>query len=135
MEVGIHIPVLSSRPAPDLGRTVFKFPVELFLEIFSYFHDHRRYICDTTGNTGLFDMIMRTQHVERSTVIRKLTMTCWALRNTLLPVLWKNTEGCVVKQPRGVNPPFSMNEIGTTYGLYAQCIYLLSNPTIAAYVQ
>jgi len=26
-------------------------------------------------------------------------MTCWALRNTLLPVLWKNTEGCVVRQP------------------------------------
>ena len=55
-------------------------------------------------------------------------MTCWALRNTLLPVLWKNTEGCVVK------PPFG-SKAGRTYGLYAHCVYLLSNPMIAAYVQ
>ena len=72
---------------------------------------------------------MRTRHVERSTVIRKLTMTCWTLRNTLLPVLWKNTEGCIVR------PPSGMRETGMTYGLYAQCTYLLSDPTIAAYVQ
>ena len=74
-------------------------------------------------------MMLRTQHVERSTVIRKLTMTCWALRNALLPVLWKDTEGCVI------HPPSGYGRVGRTYGLYAQCIYLLSNPTIAAYVQ
>lgn len=53
-------------------------------------------------------------------------MTCWALRNALLPVLWKNAEGCVVSsRPHG----------SYTYGLYAQCEYLLSNPTVATYVQ
>ena len=72
---------------------------------------------------------MRTHHVERSTAIRKLTMTCWALRNALLPLLWKETEGCVVE------PPYNVYETKKTYGLYDQCTYLLSNPTIAAYVQ
>lgn len=69
---------------------------------------------------------MEKEHVERSTAIRKLTMTCWAMRDTLLPVLWKDVEGCVVpSRPRG----------SFTYGLYDQCVYLLSNPTIAAHVQ
>ena len=69
---------------------------------------------------------MEREHVERSTVIRRLTMTCWVMRDTLLPVLWKDVEGCVVSShPRR----------GHTYGLYDQCVYLLSNPTIAAHVQ
>ena len=42
----------------------------------------------------------------------------------LLPVLWKDVEGCLVSHPRG-----------HSYGLYDQCVYLSSNPTIAAYVQ
>ena len=70
---------------------------------------------------------MTGQCVERSTVTRKLTMTCWALRNTLLPVLWKNTEGCVVRSPSATT--------GKTYGLYAQCTYLLSNQMIASHVE
>ena len=72
---------------------------------------------------------MKTYNVERSTVIRKLTMTCWVLRDILLPVLWKDTEGCVVK------PPTHNSPIRETYGLYAQCVYLLSNPAIAACVR
>ena len=117
-------------PTPsDPGRAVFKLPLELFLEIFSHFDDHRRYIRDTTGDGVWLGEAMRTQHVERSTVIRKLTMTCWGLRSTLLPILWKDTEGCVVEQP------YDAHDTGTSYGLYAQCVYLLSNPTIATYVQ
>ena len=53
-------------------------------------------------------------------------MTCWAMRNILLPVLWKDVEGCAVPYPSGLN---------YTYGLYDQCVYLLSNPTIATHVQ
>jgi len=73
---------------------------------------------------------MNTRHVERSTVIRKLTMTCWALRDALLPVLWRNIEGCVVTHGSdGRGMPRK------SYGLYAQCVYLLSNPAIAAHVR
>lgn len=53
-------------------------------------------------------------------------MICWALRDVLLPVLWKDVEGCVV-------PNYPSDE--RTYGLYAQCEYLLANPAVAAYVQ
>ncbi|KAF9645681.1 hypothetical protein BDM02DRAFT_3189524 [Thelephora ganbajun] len=108
---------------------IFKLPIELLFEIFSHLNDHRRYIRDTCTNGEQYGEVMRTKHVERSTVIRKLTMTCWPLRNVLLPVLWKNTEGCIVKPPSDGGPA------GKTYGLYAQCAYLLSNPAIAVYVQ
>ena len=128
MGVSIYVPVLFFRPASDLDRTVFKLPVEIFFEIFSHLNDHRRFIRDTHGS-GWYGVVASTQDVERSTVIRKLTMTCWALRNTLLPILWKNTEGCVV------GPPSDGGKTGVTYGLYAHCVHLLSNPTIATYVQ
>ena len=64
------------------------------------------------------------ENVERSTAIRKLTMTCWTMRYALLPILWRDVEACLVPSPNG-----------HTYGLYEQCAYLLSNPTIATYVQ
>ena len=72
---------------------------------------------------------MSRRHVERLTVIRKLTMTCWTLRETLLPALWEKTVGCVVR------PPSGDGRTGVTYGLYAQCGYLLANPTVADHVQ
>ena len=122
------------QPAPNLDCTVFKFPVELFFEIFSHLCDHRHYIHATSDERHELTwwVEMKTHDVERSTVIRKLTMTCWALRNALLPILWKNTEGCVVESRVSEDGD---EEPGKTYGLYAQCVYLLSNPTIAAYVQ
>ena len=109
----------------DSDLTVFKLPFELLLEIFSYFNDYRDFIQET-GRTGSFSLAIQKENVERSTAIRRLTMTCWTLRNALLPVLWKDAEACVV--------PFYPRE-DFTYGLYAQCEYLLSNPTVAAHVQ
>ena len=54
-------------------------------------------------------------------------MTCWPLRNLLLPLLWADAEGCI-----------SLYDYTTRGGsgyLYAQCVYLISNPAIAVYVQ
>ena len=130
--MGIRALVLFFQPASDLGCTVFKLPVELFPEIFSHLDDHRRFIRATVGDTGgiVHGVGMKTHHAERSTAIRKLTMTCWPLRNTLIPTLWRNTEGCVVE-----SVPNDDGQARKSYGLYAQCTYLLSNPTIAAYVR
>ena len=53
-------------------------------------------------------------------------MTCWYLRNMLFPFLWKYTEGysgLFHKADRFNN------------GLYAQCSYLILNPTVGIYVQ
>ena len=72
---------------------------------------------------------MRVGDVERSTVIRKLTMTCWTLRDVLLPILWRHVEGCVVESTS------KRGRTRKTYGLYPQCVCLLSDPKIAAYVQ
>ena len=115
----------------DPGCAVFKLPVELFFEIFSHLYDHRRRIRDTAASiSGEPWSVMEPQHVERSTIIRKLTMTCWALRDTLLPILWRITEGCVVSSASGGG-----GEPRKSYGLYTQCVYLLLNPTIAAHVR
>ena len=128
MDVCIRAFVLSFRLTSDRSLIVFRLPAELLFEILSYFDDHLHYIRDICGNGRKSRLTMVEKDVERSTVIRKLTMTCRALRDTLLPVLWKNTEGCVVR-------PSPDDYTGGTYGLYAQCVYLASNPTIAAYVQ
>ena len=113
----------------DLDLVVFKLPIELLLEIFSYLSNHRRFIKGIgyhgpaySGSTS-----MGKEEVEQSTAIRRLTMTCRALQTALLPILWKDVEGCEIWVPdsRGKS----------TYGLYAQCKYLLSHPTIATHVQ
>jgi hypothetical protein len=109
----------------DLGLIVLKLPLELFFEIFSYLNDHRDFIQGIPHTTGP-ERTMEKKDVERSTVIRNLTMTCQSLRSVLLPVLWKDVEGCMV---------FAYPDEGHTYGLFAQCGYLLSNPIVAAYVQ
>lgn len=127
-EVGVRIPIPSVRPASHSDCIVFKLPAELLFEIFSHFGDHRQTIRNTCGKSWS-GLGMIPQSVERSTVIRKLTMTCWALRNTLLPILWRNTEGCAVLQPS------ASNRARKVCGLYPQCIYLLSNPTVASYVR
>ena len=110
------------RFVPDRDPSVFKLPLELFHEILSYFNDHQGFI----RRVSLSPPSMRKGDVERSSVVRRLTMTCRALRNALLPDLWKNVEGCIV---------YTYPNEGYTYGLYAQCEYLLSNPIAASYVQ
>jgi len=67
-------------------------------------------------------------------VIRKLTMTCWHLRNMLFPLLWKYVEGCNMLSRR---PPAHVRHLGPglKIGLYAQCSYLINNPIVCTYVQ
>lgn len=119
----------------DVGRTVFRLPVELIVEIFTYFGDPRRTIINAKTVRGA-GIALDPKHVEWSTIIRRLTMTCWYLRNMLLPLLWEHVEGCKVlyRRPLPEDPgPKRMVLAGS--GLYAQCAYLVLNPTIAAYVR
>jgi len=63
-------------------------------------------------------------------------MTCWHLRNMLFPLLWKYTEGCNVAYRRPVPQSPGLDKVLTVgNGLYAQCAYLVLNPTVGAYVQ
>ena len=58
-------------------------------------------------------------------------MTCWPLRNLLLPLLWADTEGCISHIPYD----YKTGRGGLGASLYAECTYLSLNPAIAAYVQ
>ena len=76
------------------------------------------------------------EHVERLTAIRKLTMTCWHLRNTLFPLLWEHVEGCNVFGRRPAPRRLGSDQmVPLKNGLYAQCLYLVRNPTIGAHVK
>jgi hypothetical protein len=109
---------------------VFRLPLELFLEIFSYFVDHRRFIRENYRGRNLYVNIER-KHAERSIVIRRLTMTCWPLRNLLLPFLWADAEGCISHTWYD----YKTRSGGSGSNLYAECVYLSLNPTIATYVR
>jgi len=109
---------------------VFTLPLELFLEIFAYFADHRRFIRENYCGRQLYVDIDRT-HAERLIAIRRLTMTCWTLRNKLLPFLWANAEGCISY----THYDYVTRKGGSGWNLYAQCGYLSQNREIAAYVQ
>ena len=58
-------------------------------------------------------------------------MTCWPLRNLLLPLLWEDVEGCI--SHIYYNP--DTGEGGEGSHLHAQCIYLCLNPEVATYVR
>ena len=113
---------------------VFRLPAELVIEILSCFGDPRHNIrCEKSGR-GSGALVL--EHVERLTAIRKLTMTCWHLRNMLFPLLWEYVEGCnlSVRRPSHHNPS-SYQMVPVENGLYNQCLYLVQHPTIGAYVQ
>ena len=74
---------------------------------------------------------IKKRNAERSIAIRRLTMTCWSLRNRLLPLLWADTEGCISH----TRYDHTSETGGAESHLYAQCVYLSLNPAIATYVR
>jgi len=88
-----------------MGREVFRLPAELIIEVLTYFGDPHRNVRREKAYRGIYELdeIVPLEHVERLTVVRKLTMTCWHLRNMLFPLLWKYIEGC--RQPEDTCPP------------------------------
>ena len=58
-------------------------------------------------------------------------MTCWPLRNLLLRLFWADAEGCISH----IRHDYWTGRGGSDSSLYAQCIYLASNQSIAAYVR
>ena len=124
--VGFH----HFRFTSDLHCAVLSLPLELFLEIFSYLTEHRDFIRENYYGRKMYVRVGR-EHAERSITIRRLTMTCWPLRNRLLPLLWADTEGCISH----ARFDYETKSGGALSHLYAQCVYLALNPTIAAYVR
>ena len=118
-----------------IGRTVFRLPAELIVEILAYFGDPHRNILSAKKARGV-RAVLDPDRVERLTVIRVLTMTCWHLRNMLFPLLWKFVEGCNISYRRPVYQRIAWDPMSSAgNGLYTQCGYLILNPSIAAYVQ
>jgi len=114
----------------NLRCTVFKLPLETLLNIFSYFAHHRDFIRENYYGRRSYVWIERGD-AERSVVIRRLTMTCWLLRNGLLPLLWTDVEGCISHSDYSY--AYKRGILGSSP--YAQCAYLASNRAIAAHVQ
>ena len=67
-----------------------------------------------------------SEHVERLTVIRKLTMTCWHLRNALFQLLWGYVEGCHLSVRHPASDHLLLDRIvPLKNGLHTQCSYLI----------
>ena len=108
-----------------MARIVFRLPIELIIEILACFGDPRHNILYLKTARGA-RVVLDPGRVERLTAIRVLTMTCWHLRNMLLPLLWKYVEGCNVSYRHHqtlVRDPVIL----AGNGLYAQYAYLMLN--------
>ena len=97
------------------------------VEILSCFGDPHYNTRRVRSGRGSGTLVL--EHVEWLTAVRKLTMTCWHLRNMLFPLLWKYVEGCNLSARR------RLGIVALGNGLHAQCSYLIRNPTVGAYVQ
>ena len=104
-----------------MSHTVFKLPAELIIEILSAFADPRHLVLSGKRGGG-------PVHAEWLAVIRKLTMTCWHLRNMLFPLLWEYIEARTVLD---LSPP----SFRAKNDLYVQCAYLMLNPIVCTYVR
>ena len=110
---------------------VFRLPAELIVELLSHFgNPHHNVRREKLRGTLVLE------HVERLTATRKLTMTCWHLRNMLFPLLWEYVEGCNLSShipAHNHGRPHKLVPLKS--GLYDQCLYLIHNPAVCAYVQ
>lgn len=131
-QVSPRIHNLGFRPPFDMTPAVFKLPAELILEILGHYEDPH-YNIRYVKNELYTNLEPGHNLVERLTVIRRLTMTCWDLRNKLLPVLWRYVEGCNFPPLHRIPGPDML--LPQNKGLYAQCSYLLLNPSISTYVE
>jgi len=125
---GRVLPFVTTKYAANRHPTwiaVFRLPVELIIGLLSHLGDPHRNIRREKLRGNLF-----LGHVERLTVIRKLTMTCWHLRNMLFPLLWEYVEGCSMFGRARPNQFVPLKN-----DLYNQCSYLIHNPTVCAYIQ
>ncbi|SJL12601.1 uncharacterized protein ARMOST_16029 [Armillaria ostoyae] len=128
---GIEIP-----PQQEAARTVRtslpSFPVELLLEIFSYWPSIP---ISRPDSPALFPNI----YLERTRTLQALTQTCSSLRAILLPLAWQNLEACSCSHLPPSRPTPSLagkygNEVMTELLRQAE-IVTIRNPTLAIYVQ
>jgi hypothetical protein len=134
-KVSPPVPIrLLSRFPSNISRTVFRLPTELIVEMLTHFEDPHHNITSAKKARGV-RRALNPDCVEQLTAIRVLTMTCWHLRNMLFPLLWKYVEGCNIFY-RPISRRVAQDPVASAgNGLYAQCTYLIDNPTIAAYVR
>jgi hypothetical protein len=81
--------------------TLLELPLELIMEILSYFDCLPR----ITGKLdyGLFgiDPTVARRYLERTDALRALSQTCRSWRNRLFPLLWDRLEPCLIHSNSG----------------------------------
>ncbi|KAK0458272.1 uncharacterized protein EV420DRAFT_388953 [Desarmillaria tabescens] len=126
------------RQAANAARTSLpSLPVELLLEIFSYWPSIP---ISWPDSPPLFPNI----YLERSYTIRSLTQTCTSLRARLLPLAWQNLEACasrnLQKESRSRRGQYLYlterygREVATELVRQAE-IVTIRNPSLVTYVQ
>lgn len=128
-----HQKLLRAGPVNTHGFPAF--PVELLLEIVSYF-------C-TPPLPDMQHRLLGERYLERSILLRALSQCCRSLRGIFLPFLWQRMEvrasRSAEKIPRRhwrrpVLPPLCQKDLATE--LVRQCeILTIRDPTLAIYVK
>ena len=116
---------------PNTGSTLFKLPLELIMEILSYFNCLP--IITNKLNLSLFGINPKVsrRYLERTDALRALSQTCRSWRNLFLPLLWERLESCcsVMDIDSGNRFESNMNS------LIRKSALVCENPEIASHVR
>ncbi|KIM44352.1 hypothetical protein M413DRAFT_443348 [Hebeloma cylindrosporum] len=94
--VEITVKAAETLPFPNKGSKVLELPVELLMEILSYFG---RLPIPLTADKNLSSLGVDTErssrYLERTDVLRALSQTCKVWRHLFFPLLWERLEPCL----------------------------------------
>ena len=126
----VNVEAAEAPAFPNTGSTLFKLPLELIMDILSYFDCLP--IFTNKLNLSLFGIDPRVsrRYLERTDVLRALSQTCRSWRNLFFPLLWERLEPCSVMDD-GSGNWFESN----MDSLIRKSALVCENPEIASHVR
>ena len=131
----------TSKIRPDVAQTskIFDLPIEIFVEVLSYFP------ALPIPTTSTAYPLLSPETLARSDALRALSQTCLSFRNIFFPLLWERLEACAVRTrikgaSRSDNREEDGNQVSGAWYLaiskavLTKCNGILANPGYATHV-
>jgi hypothetical protein len=123
--------IVNEAPAfPNTGSTLFELPLELILEILSYFDSLPLITSKHHYSLLNIDPTITRRYLERTNTLRALSQTCRSWRTLFFPLLWERLEPCLMHFDSGKRYSESNAD-----SLIRKSALVCENPEIASHVR